>query len=273
MKAINRFLQGAVVSSVLVSCNTDEVDELARMNENDQLENQVSMQRSENTLISIRYDLNEKQRDSLLFLTNLGIDLFKNRQEAQKFSANPDEYMRNKGYVYEINIDDGLIKLYKAFADDDVYNALSMNDIKLYFKLCKERGYLDSNNFSSVFFKNATSTLSSYGPTSELVLLLPLAIGAYLYYTYYYYYHFKTEVITETSVVYSKMATFPSALIIGDLQNNPEATYAACMEYIDDEINNIIEMTKELTPERIPDEKAEEEYRNYIKVTFGKFFQ
>lgn len=271
MKGINRFINGAVVTSALISCNADEVDEYANMNERSQFNSQISMQRSDSTLISIRYDLDHEQRESLLFLTHLGIDLFKNRKDALEFSINPEKYIRNRGYKYEINIDDSLIKLYKAFADDDVYNAFSKNDIKMYFKLCKERGYLDSNNFSSIFFKNATSTLSSYGPTSDLVFLLPIAVGAYAYYTYYYYYHYRTEVITETTVVYSKMATFPSALIIGDLQNNPEATYAACMEYIDDEIDNVIEIMKDLNPEYFPDKNAENEYRNYIKVTFGKF--
>ncbi|MGL5706112.1 MAG: hypothetical protein ACRDD6_12675 [Tannerellaceae bacterium] len=270
MKANNRFLFGAVLTTVLSSCNTtDETDYLSIEQAN--FSKTINGSILDSTIISIQYDLNESQKKFLLAIAELGEKLLSDRSEAKLFSHDPNSYIQNMGYDESVNIDNTLIQFYKSFSDDDLYDALINNDIKSYVRMCKDRGYLDTQNFTSAYFKSMAEGATIYSPTNSLVFVVPIAV--YAIYTYRTHFHYQTSTITRPYSLTSKIGTFPSALLIGDLYNEPDKTLSVCAEFINEEVDTIIDIIKDIYPEQLPDNESENLLRNKIKINFQKYLQ
>ena len=96
---------------------------------------------------AVKIDFTKKELDYFKFLDKLAEDIIKNPQIASEFSKAPSNYLRSQGYERDVNLQDDLLNLVLALADEDINAAITSNDIKTYLRLIIEKGLL--SNMSS----------------------------------------------------------------------------------------------------------------------------
>lgn len=71
-------------------------------------------------------------------------EVLTNRQFARAFCEDPEAYLQSKEALYKISISDKERDVLKAFADEDINQAVKRNDVKSFLRLAKEKGYIGS---------------------------------------------------------------------------------------------------------------------------------
>lgn len=125
---------GAAVLTGAVSCTTDS----------------IFQQSIEDSLIGLKKELansdcvaiplsNENQ-EYITAAQKLSADIFKHPNLANEFIKNPSLYFSQYGYKGNICIDDGLVKLITAYADEQIREAIQNKDLKRLVSLCQSKG-------------------------------------------------------------------------------------------------------------------------------------
>lgn len=93
--------------------------------------------------IPMAIDLSKEEVDYINFLQELSNNIIKNPSVAREFSKNPTSFAKKYGYNEEINLEEGVLKLVLALGDEDINNAIKSNNVKEFYRLCKEKELLD----------------------------------------------------------------------------------------------------------------------------------
>ena len=278
MKKVNRFIQGTIIVSSLFACDTNELDEVQKMQSiQEPQEREIT---AKNAAISITYDLTAEELEYLKFLSHLNEELLSNRIKAKSFSDSPETYLHERGYNYDIAMDDCILKLFQAYGDDEIYNALKANDIKIFFILCKERGYIDQENSSSKIFNRIKKDLSTQikpamidGIAGTILFLINIGAGVYCVAVSYYYFVTYTQTQLNTSgppevsppPTPASISIYPSVLLLDSLANKNQNSYILYDEYIENQINEIINILKAFYPEEFKEQENIEKTRIWLR--------
>jgi hypothetical protein len=132
--------------------------------------------------------ISDDDRQYFDFINKLTLDILNDRNNANKFLANPAEYAAASGFPgLTISLDDDLIKLITAIADEELYNAIQHNDISKFLKLCKEKNLIteynlaDANRLNKLVEANPAllSLMDINNPDSSVVAFaFAVAVGA-----------------------------------------------------------------------------------------------
>lgn len=236
--------------------------------------------------IPITMDISQEDRNYIVFLQKLAIDIIANPIIAKEFSKHPDLFIARYGYNETVNLDDGMLKMTVALGDEDIYRAIKANDIKLFYNLCKKK------NLSNIPQKNDIGKYSNYIKTKmiekgvinekDLQALPWWLIGIFVA----VYYGAVAAVGLETAVyyhcwqvteVYGMVQERNIDLLMEDnptlniwfLKGSTDDTYYAANTFIENQIDDIIDILKEENTS-VFENYNEENFRNFLKINMYK---
>lgn len=138
----------------------------------------------------LNIQISEDDRIYFNFINKLTADIFLDRANAALFLNNPSLYATNSGFPnLVISLDDDLIKLITALANEAIYNAIKQNDIQKFIRLCKEQGLITNFQIADVERINRLieanpallSLMKGNNPetdTSVVAFVVAVAVGA-----------------------------------------------------------------------------------------------
>lgn len=91
-------------------------------------------------------------------------DMMTNKEMADLFCTNPDEYLKIKKIPATFQITEEQKILIKAFCDEDVIEVVKENNLQKFITICKEKGYL---NFRTRKLDNEINDYSIYFKDNE----------------------------------------------------------------------------------------------------------
>jgi hypothetical protein len=220
-------------------------------------------------------------------------DILNNPKKAKEFKENPSSYLKKQGYEGEINLDDNLLKITMALADEDINNSVQTKDFKTFLKLCADKNLISSSKgifedeyykdqinkiYEQKDFKNFEKSLLRSNPNEVNSFFLPAAVviaaaaavvaavWAYLavhVYLYAYEYEY-TKTGTHGGGLSSDINDF-SVIDVYALKNGMEDTYIAVDKYSEEIVEESISAINEIQPGFF-NNNSETEVRNLIKV-------
>lgn len=99
----------------------------------------------------LNIQINNEDRQYFDFINKLTNDILQDRSKAAIFLANPSDYAVSSGFPnLIISLDDDLIKLITAIADEEIYNAIQQNNISRFIQLCKENNIVTNFQIADV---------------------------------------------------------------------------------------------------------------------------
>lgn len=196
MKKTKQITSLVLASSILTqSCiSVSPLDELDESTEN----NKTNLTSIILDFKNIDFDDNVEQY--MLDVGKIANLLLSSEKEAVKFSNNPIKYLKDHNISSEININSPEIKYLIALGDKDIIKAKENGDIKLFLKLCDEKGLfkeiitlhnkeinsyvnsiLNNDDFCDYFLKDKTHKMMKIpinNDTSDekLACLVPIAV-------------------------------------------------------------------------------------------------
>ncbi|MEY8687009.1 hypothetical protein AB9N12_13045 [Bacteroides sp. AN502(2024)] len=127
---------GATVLTGVVSCTNDSTfqqpigDSLVELGTEKKLANSDC----------VAIPLSNENQEYITAAQKLGADIFKHPDLAKEFIKNPTLYFSQYGYKGNVCIEDGLVKLITAYADEQIREAIRNKDLKKLVSLCQSKG-------------------------------------------------------------------------------------------------------------------------------------
>lgn len=110
--------------------------------------------------IPLKLNLSSEDVKNINAINKLVIDIIENSKVADNFAKNPQELLKKYGYTGTVTLDDKLVRIIKAFADDEIALAIKQKDIEKFLSLCQQKGLLNEkyNDFLTNKLDSATTT-------------------------------------------------------------------------------------------------------------------
>lgn len=110
--------------------------------------------------IPLKLNLSSEDIKNINAINRLVIDIIENSKIAEDFTKNPQEILKLYGYTGAVTIDDKLVKIIKAFADDEITMAIKQKNIEKFVSLCQQKGLQNEkyNEFLTNKLDSGTST-------------------------------------------------------------------------------------------------------------------
>ncbi len=138
---------------------------------------------------AINVSLTTEQSDYFNYISELAQKIISDREFAKEFNNNPTKFFKCKSIEPELQtVDDALMRITKALADDDIAEAIAKNDIKQYLRLMHQKGFL---NNTATDYANLLTTdekiqlLKSIGVTDideQQLQTMAIAIVVFVFY-------------------------------------------------------------------------------------------
>ncbi|MDR0233128.1 MAG: hypothetical protein LBI82_13600 [Dysgonamonadaceae bacterium] len=247
--------------------------------------------------IPISLELKPEDIQYIKAIQRITIDILNSPKKAKAFNENPKSVLKNYGYNGDINLDDNLLRITMALADEDIHNAIKNQDFKTYVKLCKEKGIISSTKgiFADEFYQeqlrkvlkdnDITKLKDQLGLRSTvsgdieidgdevvslvLVFFLVIVAGMAIVVAVWAIAAFSTK---------TKGVNGNEALIIDDLgvkdlydlklytlEGDAKDSYIVVDEYTEEIVDNTISIIKEMDPDYFT-KNSEIETRNLVKI-------
>ena len=132
-KIFKNSVLGISVLTGATGCNSDSGMETKDIG-NDFILNGNTNTNVKTKAIAVPLSMDNKQYINAV--KQLANDVFCYPELAKDFIKSPQTYFSRYGYEGEILLDDGIIKLIMAYANDDIRQAIQNNDLKLMVRLC-----------------------------------------------------------------------------------------------------------------------------------------
>jgi hypothetical protein len=213
------------------------------------------------------------------FLQKLSQDIINDPDIAKEFAKNPDAFLKKYGYEDSISLDESMLKLVLALGDDDINEAIISNNIKLFYELCKEKKLLNESTLfqNIVIDKDTKDKLNEIGinisaETYAWAIFVPLAVAivAVAFIAVVAYIAAVTDMMMASSNKNIEFITENNPVLnIWALKNKKDKTYVVIEEFLENQINNIVDVVKQSSPSYF-DNHSEEELRNLLKINMIK---
>lgn len=272
-KIFKNSVLGISVLTGATGCNSDSGMETKDIG-NDFILNGNSNTNVKTKAIAVPLSMDNKQYINAV--KQLANDVFCYPELAKDFIKSPQTYFSRYGYEGEILLDDGIIKLIMAYANDDIRQAIQNNDLKLMVRLCS-KNHLFDDAISKIGFKNKIAEIL----TRERGLNTEIQPYSWFWYaewvfmalaywqlntlaaTYTY-----TQLDTESIVaVRTDNTSLFNIRTLWNIVNEDKKVKYFVPEEIEQIINEVIEPLKEIRPELF-NQFSEEEIRNQIRGAF-----
>lgn len=125
---------GAAVLTGAVSCTTDST---FQQSIGDSL---IGLERELANSDCVAIPLSNENQEYITAAQKLSADIFRHPNLANEFIKKPSLYFSQYGYKGNICIDDGLVKLITAYADEQIREAIQNKDLKRLVSLCQSKG-------------------------------------------------------------------------------------------------------------------------------------
>lgn len=210
---------------------------------------------------AIELNLTQGELDYLLFLQKLSNDIVKYPIIAREFVQNPQLFLEKYGYNESIDLDEHNLKLILALGDEDINSAVNAGDITMVLKLLKDRNLLDelskSNSYINIPEEQMKEALALMGVDAEDIecyLCVPgicglgviavavyiVAVGTFLWGVAVNWGYAETFSSNNSNDFLDQH----SSLKIWGLKDKSNDTYIAVDQYIEGQINNIVDVVK-----------------------------
>lgn len=249
-------------------------------------------------LSAINLNLSKEEIDYLIFLDKLGKDVIENPIIAQEFVKNPQLFVENYGYNEKVDLDENLLSLILALADEDINTAVKAGDAKLFLSLLNEKGLLNNESYSKINIsedqKNELLGLlgidqSDYDKysacTLAFVCLVAVVVGATTLAVALYYAaagaaaavgllaYFKVEVagvVNKPNI--SKFLDNNPALKVWGLKGDSKNTYVVTDMYLEEKVNDVIEGLEVVDKDVFVKKNiSKEQFKELLKLNLLKY--
>jgi len=222
-------------SAITVSCDVEQGVVVPNID--------VAQENMHNAL-SMRQFLGHKDWLYVNFINLLTTELIENQDLAVEFASNPNEFIKKAGYNdMNISVNERIIKSILALADRDIREKLETKDLRGFIRLCKEKGYVE--NFSGNVMQYINNNMSLTGDNFESIDDL----GFYAFVSIFEFY----LVLDAPMVVFvnadSRFISEQPMFEVLLLAENEKDAYIACDQYLEDEIDIIMDCIKEENPD------------------------
>lgn len=211
-------------------------------------------------LYAIELDLTKDEIDYIQFIQKLSNDIIKYPVVAKEFSQNPQLFLEKYGYNKSINLDDNIMKLVLSLGDDDINKSINAGDIKTVLSLMKEKNLLNDLSGTSSYINISEEKMNEI---FEKMGVDPESIPDYLQAQSAGF--FAAVAVLYIAAVFSLVGAWVvnyawietlsankgadfidknSSLKIWALKDNPANMYIAADLYIEDHVNQIIDVLK-----------------------------
>lgn len=284
MKKINKKIEKVVASTLAVSvlnvsCSPYYQDEDALYKKDNYSGNDLGR-----IAIPISIGLNSEEARYLAFLQKLSSDIIENPEVAKEFSKNPDSFVKAYGYNEKVTLDEGMLKLILALGDDDINKAISLNDTKAFYELCKEKNLfsVDSKLIGLVNNEEIRKKLNDLGlnlgeggeqisqpPKAFLVPIVAIVVAvAVVVVAVYAATHNSFTVTSKMNSEMERLSESNPVLNIWALKDKKDKTHIVVNELIENQINEAIDLIKKEKPSFFKN-NSEEEFRALIKLNLN----
>ena len=106
---------------------------------------------------AIKINFSKEEIVYFKFLDKLAADIVKSPEIAKEFSQNPQQFLRSSGFDRELSLDEQMLNIVLALADEDIQKAIENKDIKGFIRLLNEKNLISidaSSNLSAEFYNN-----------------------------------------------------------------------------------------------------------------------
>lgn len=219
-------LGSMTIMSSILSTSCDKPLEIENIN------NEITKY-EKHSAISIKKYLSQKDWEYANFIKSLVGNILDNQEVAVEFAANPTEFIKKHGYTDNVfSINNRLNKLISALADKEIRSKLETKDYRAFMRLCKERGYVENYSGNIIKYLDAYKSLEDNDDTISEFYILDFAMILTLQNVAWV---FKIEGIEkETPAI--------EILLLTEEEKN---MHMICEQYIEDEIDIIIDFVKE----------------------------
>ncbi|MDR3218419.1 MAG: hypothetical protein LBU22_05470 [Dysgonamonadaceae bacterium] len=284
-KKFNQVVSGVLSATVLTgSCLQYSCTE------SDLLYGNIATNNSDLGELAIPISLKLKPQDVqyIKALQKITYDILNSPKKAKDFNDNPKLFLQKYGYEGNIQLDDNLLKITMALADNEINDAIKKKDIKLFIKLCKEKGIITQSKgiFADNFyqdqfdeilntdsFKKFQKQFSLKKEFDEIAVFLPfaivMAVAAAVVVGIWAIAVWQEAVWIDSGAMAVTDATKTQLDVIDiyALKNEGEIkeTYIAVDKYTEELVDKSISVLKEIQPDFF-DNNLESEVRNIIKI-------
>lgn len=277
-KCFTQAVSGVVSGSILfTSCN------VYNLNDDFLYESNKEIDDFNSNAIPISLKINPEGAEYIRFLQQLSEDIIDSPDIARSFYENPKLFLEKYGYNETIDLNDSFLKLILALGNEDILNAVQENDIKKFLSICKDQNLLNFDNDYclkildnselrqnleefNIDISSSRDTSQEVSPILVLVVLVAVGLGFVIAYAMATIFITITKGFTEFHEAADRMSVFE----IWTLKKDSSKTYVVVDEYLEDQINSIIDYIKENDPQYLKN-NSEENLRAFMKINLLKY--
>lgn len=279
-KHVTRVVAGTISASILANSCTpyfEDDDSIYAINTSNQDLGKIA--------VPISINLKPEEAKYAAFLQKLSKDIIEHPVIAKEFSKNPELFLQRYGYNESVSLDEGLLNLVLALGDDDINRAIKLNDIKLFYNLCNEKGLL---NFQSSFGESLSNEelqkkLNDMGIdvansediqaiffTIPVIYIAAVAVVAVVYAAVYDEVAVGSEYWGSVKKTNLELLTESNPILnIWTLKDKKDKTYFVVSAIVENQINDAIEIVKQKNPSYF-ERNSEEDLRNLLRLNLLK---
>ena len=229
---------------------------------NERLGNPQNINEDIHTAISIKHTFSKEEIDYIHFIQDLIEQTINNPAVASQFANSPEEYIKNSGYkvgeLFNKNIKH--LKLITALGDLEVREKLETRDLQEFLVLCKEKGYAenysgnllewiakiesDENQRNNILYTRSNTAIDRAEFVIPIILYATVVAAEF----YYFLHVYKTKAWTDGLTVNRALNAAGTYIDIALLTEDEKTAYMICDQYIEHEVNIIVNAIKEENP-------------------------